>query len=355
MLFSRYAFLAVVASLLAKTDAAPATDVDARIHKLESVLHNVDEVAKPESAPAEPRNVSADMVRAQATRLTALEANISALSHDVTAQWSSGECCGGPVDDDIFVRFKLNGWNGPRDHFRGPCNICPQSLRPCSDYIFGERRCSPGQICNYGGGRNDCAYVPSMPDFPSPSDSGGKLLSRTPMLYTHDAGTGWMNFQGDYRSPWMATQEVNPFHQLECGARMLDVRIEFDDTKTNRYHHGGEKVGQSLETDMEGYVRFAQAHPNDLIVLYISHCVNRGNPSSCEADVHTKVLKDNNLLMLDSGNSNGWQGMNGTELLKLSKSKSGHGLVTPWSRPNHAQIHPDDAVLTPRRHALIMS
>jgi hypothetical protein len=36
MLFSRYAFLAVVASLLAKTDAAPAKDADARSHKLEA-------------------------------------------------------------------------------------------------------------------------------------------------------------------------------------------------------------------------------------------------------------------------------------------------------------------------------
>jgi hypothetical protein len=38
MLFSRYAFLTVVASLLAKTDAVPAKDVDGHIHELQALI-----------------------------------------------------------------------------------------------------------------------------------------------------------------------------------------------------------------------------------------------------------------------------------------------------------------------------
>jgi hypothetical protein len=45
MLFSRYAFLAVVASLLVKTEAAPSKDVDAHIHTLKSHIHTLESVS----------------------------------------------------------------------------------------------------------------------------------------------------------------------------------------------------------------------------------------------------------------------------------------------------------------------
>lgn len=256
------------------------------------------------------------------TRLKALEANISALSHEVTAAWSSGDCCGGPVDDDLFVRFKLDNWKGPRDHFHGSCTS-PCSGSPCSGWPHNTH-CRSGQVCNFGTFKNDCIDVPSMPAFPPQSEPGTKLLSRTPMLYTHDAGTGWVG-PLDGRSSWMKTQEITPLHQLQCGARMLDARVHFDG-KTNRFDHGGALVDQSLETDMGSFLSFARDHPNDLIVLYISHCAK---PTNCRDPVHTKVLVDNDLLMLDSDNSAGWQDKTGGQLLEMSKAKSGHGLVTP--------------------------
>ena len=106
MLFSRYAFLTVVASLLAKTDAAPAKDVNART---ESLSLNVGEVAKLET-----EHKVKSLTSTNKGSITSVQA-IYVPADDLTAQ--DGVCC---WSKDTDHACPTDSWG--YDQGRGVCS-----------------------------------------------------------------------------------------------------------------------------------------------------------------------------------------------------------------------------------------
>jgi hypothetical protein len=68
------------------------------------------------------------------------------------------------------------------------------------------------------------------------------LLTRVPMIMTHDAGSGYLG--KGLVNRWTQTQSVGLGEQLGCGARAIDARPMRQGNKTI-WHHGG--VGVDYE------------------------------------------------------------------------------------------------------------
>ena len=112
-------------------------------------------------------------------------------------------------------------------------------------------------------------------------DRDNVLLREAPMLMTHDAATGYVGFW-DPRKGFLKTQEVGFQGQLECGVRAFDLRlVERLDGKAHFHHLPGAGVpadvgaiDQHLEGELPVFMKFGSAHPDDLVVLYFSHCTS---------------------------------------------------------------------------------
>lgn len=108
------------------------------------------------------------------------------------------------------------------------------------------------------------------------------LLREAPMLMTHDAATGYIGFW-DPRKKLLKTQEVGFQGQLDCGVRAFDLRlVKMLDDKAHFHHLPGEGVpanvgaiDQHLEGELPVFKKFGSAHPDDIVVLYISHCTSK--------------------------------------------------------------------------------
>ena len=160
-------------------------------------------------------------------------------------------------------------------------------------------------------------------------EPGANLLSRTPMLMTHDSGTAYFPNEWKYEN-FLKLHYVSTVDQLNCGARVLDARLRYnDESQQNHYHHGSigdpvnEATDKTIESDLPDLISWAKEHPNDLAILYVSHCER---PSSCTDEKHMKPFNDKNMLILRPEDET-WHAMSAQSILAMSKAKSGHGLI----------------------------
>jgi len=149
---------------------------------------------------------------------------------------------------------------------------------------------------------------------------------------THDSGSAY--FPNDWQhETFVKLHRVSTVDQLNCGARVLDARLRYnDETKQNHYHHGDIDIGDVLTSDTDrtieedlqddhGLISWAREHPDELAILYVSHCER---PDECDDDKHTKPFKENNLLIL---NYRTWHHKSAERILEMSQAESGHGLI----------------------------
>jgi len=126
------------------------------------------------------------------------------------------------------------------------------------------------------------------------------LLRENPFIMTHDSATGFMG-RYDVRDLVAQSQTIDLVEQLTCGARSLDIRLVVDEDETVIYfHHGSGMVSwvskQTLQGEWPKLAQWARDHPEELVVLVISHCqVRQGwfhwQSSKCSEDRWIKEVK----------------------------------------------------------------
>jgi len=95
-------------------------------------------------------------------------------------------------------------------------------------------------------------------------------LNQFPFILTHDSATGYLG--SDPVDWWAKTQTVGFGGQAACGARAFDVRPLAHADGTVTMHHADVSVGVALSTAVAELIPFANANPNELLLLYVSHC-----------------------------------------------------------------------------------
>lgn len=96
-------------------------------------------------------------------------------------------------------------------------------------------------------------------------------LNVFPMIMAHDAASGEIVPERDHIvSDWTKTQSSGLIDQLNCGARSFDYRPILKDS-TLYAHHGGIVIYVPMESSLQDIIGWSEAHPSDLIILYISH------------------------------------------------------------------------------------
>ena len=99
-------------------------------------------------------------------------------------------------------------------------------------------------------------------------------LNQFPFVMTHDSGTGYLD---DAPTGWWTkTQTVGLGGQAQCGARAFDLRPHVNADGTVVFHHGTVAVQKSLAEAVQELVGFANRNPNELLLLYVSHCEGDG-------------------------------------------------------------------------------
>ena len=96
-------------------------------------------------------------------------------------------------------------------------------------------------------------------------------LNQFPFLMTHDSATGYLK-DGNPEYWWAKTQTVGLGGQAACGARAFDVRPLVQDDGNLVMHHGPITVPQTITAALSELVTFANQNPNELILVYVSHC-----------------------------------------------------------------------------------
>ena len=96
-------------------------------------------------------------------------------------------------------------------------------------------------------------------------------INQFPFVMTHDAGTGYMN--GGVVSWWAKTQSTGLGGQANCGARAFDIRpLVIGNGHPITFHHADIAVDKALVDAVQELITFANENPNELLLLYISHC-----------------------------------------------------------------------------------
>ena len=104
-----------------------------------------------------------------------------------------------------------------------------------------------------------------------------RLLRATPMLMTHDSGTGYTG-SSDVRRTILTTQEFGFDKQLACGARFFDLRLIEYKGGAHFQHLSNDmppQLGvfdQTIDSELPKFTKFGNEHPDDLVILYFSHC-----------------------------------------------------------------------------------
>jgi len=142
--------------------------------------------------------------------------------------------------------------------------------------------------------------VRGLEGVPAGVEIGDVQLREWPMVYTHNAGTGYLLEDGsnvfvresassvyESASPSklvdLARNQVGGFYeQLECGARALNVRPQVHEGEL-KMHHGDVGVDVTLSLALDEVVRWAGENPAELVVLTISDC----GGDNCEVETET--------------------------------------------------------------------
>jgi hypothetical protein len=107
-------------------------------------------------------------------------------------------------------------------------------------------------------------------------------LNLYPIIMTHDSATGELDEQRDYiLADWAKTQSATLVNQLNCGARAFDYRPKLEKDKQIYAHHGGVTIRVPMSDSVKGIMAWANANPDDLVILYLSHFDGDG----CEDEV----------------------------------------------------------------------
>jgi len=139
-------------------------------------------------------------------------------------------------------------------------------------------------------------------------EAQGVLLRETGMLMTHDSATGYIGVR-DIMKDFAMTQTVSLVDQLNCGARALDLRLaqtafnplEIFGTRRRKisYHHGKMPAwvsDQTLDSTLGGLVKWAKAHPDELVLLLTSHTYHSNSVGELSGDGHMthdgKLMRD---------------------------------------------------------------
>ena len=98
-------------------------------------------------------------------------------------------------------------------------------------------------------------------------------INQFPFIITHDAGTGYLGSNPiDW---WSKTQSTGLGGQAHCGARAFDIRPLSSGSKIT-FHHADISIDKLLTDAVQELVTFANENPNELLLLYISHCQGDG-------------------------------------------------------------------------------
>lgn len=95
------------------------------------------------------------------------------------------------------------------------------------------------------------------------------FLNRWNAIVSHDAATGYVPGSGIVNK-FVKTQTVSWPQQLDCGARVFDVRIGPITDEGLIFHHGKFKIHYLFEKALEETIAWASAHPGELVVLYLA-------------------------------------------------------------------------------------
>lgn len=123
----------------------------------------------------------------------------------------------------------------------------------------------------------------------------GALVREWPVLYSHNAGTGYMttsnvlvlsgadaiyNLASASQLLLLSQNHVGTFaDQLNCGARGLNVRPQVHEGRLIM-HHGFVGVDVLLSDALDDVVAWANANPSELVILGISQC----DGADCDVD-----------------------------------------------------------------------
>lgn len=108
-----------------------------------------------------------------------------------------------------------------------------------------------------------------------------------PMIMSHDAASGEISESRDHVvADWTKTQSVGLVAQLDCGVRSFDYRPTSTKDGKIYAHHGGITIHVEMKDSLRDIMKWANKHPDDLVVMYISHWDGDG----CQ-DAVTNLLK----------------------------------------------------------------
>lgn len=119
-------------------------------------------------------------------------------------------------------------------------------------------------------------------------------LNLFPIIMTHDSATGELDESRDHIvADWAKTQSATLINQLNCGARAFDYRPKLEKDKQIYAHHGGITIRVAMSDSVKNISSWANSHPNDLVILYLSHFDGDG----CEEEV-VKLLQSMRIKMI---------------------------------------------------------
>uniref|UniRef100_A0A7S4B8E3 Phosphatidylinositol-specific phospholipase C X domain-containing protein n=1 Tax=Chrysotila carterae TaxID=13221 RepID=A0A7S4B8E3_CHRCT len=101
-----------------------------------------------------------------------------------------------------------------------------------------------------------------------------KLLTLSPFLMAHDAGSGYLG-EGLVNA-WTKTQSGGLRQQLDCGARAFDARPTMHPKYGLIWHHGIVNIHHRFEMSLVDIMHWCEAHPSELVLLMISQCAGTG-------------------------------------------------------------------------------
>lgn len=151
-------------------------------------------------------------------------------------------------------------------------------------------------------------------------DSKSLPFNLYPILMSHDSASGELDEQRDHViADWSRTQSVGLIDQLNCGARAFDYRPSLGKEGTLFPHHGPVTIHFPMKTSMKEVIRWTASHPNELVVVYLSHFDGDGCSEAVGQlleELQVPMVSDCAALSLPYA-----------EVLKLSQMHTGHLLA----------------------------
>eukprot|EP00931_Biecheleriopsis_adriatica_P060397 TRINITY_DN36271_c0_g1_i1.p1 TRINITY_DN36271_c0_g1~~TRINITY_DN36271_c0_g1_i1.p1 ORF type:complete len:373 (-),score=68.40 TRINITY_DN36271_c0_g1_i1:91-1143(-) len=166
-----------------------------------------------------------------------------------------------------------------------------------------------------------------------------KLLSQAAILMSHDSATGYL---GTVTSVFEKVQECGFTGQLSCGVRAFDLRLIWYNEQAH-FHHSPAVPGailpttlttkNTLENTIHEFLDFAEKSPDELLILYISHCalaqkanlVQEALP--CSNDNFKKIYDDNKLLVMNEVEGLDLKTLTVEKAKQMAKDKGGKSII----------------------------